>query len=219
MKNNKIIIMLFVLFSSTIFFVSCSNDDEQITNEVSNKKVDTFLKSFYSNDFKLGRTSMIENKNFQNSSLQLRTAIKDDLNITEVFVENQIKARGYVITDKNTSEFLYFIDVDRNVHNLTSLNVKVNEQKTFSAIKNLSSYVGTNEFDFFEIAINEDDNSYETFGRFWGGAYEQGPCGEAGEGMAYVYRNYYVFGIRVSHVQQVSIHDNQTPLAEPCGFR
>ena len=33
--------------------------------------------------------------------------------MTEVFVGNQEKANGYVVTDKVTEEFLYFVNVDR----------------------------------------------------------------------------------------------------------
>ena len=43
MKNIKTsIVMLFVLFSSTLLFVSCSNEDAKL-DEPSNIKIDTFL--------------------------------------------------------------------------------------------------------------------------------------------------------------------------------
>ncbi len=47
--------MFIILFLSALFFVSCANDNEQMVNESSNKKVDTFLKSFYSDDYQLGK--------------------------------------------------------------------------------------------------------------------------------------------------------------------
>ena len=54
MKKVKSIQMVFVLFLSTLFFVSCSKEDEQVTNESSNKKLDNYLKSFYSDKYSLG---------------------------------------------------------------------------------------------------------------------------------------------------------------------
>ena len=219
MKHLKLTLFsLIALFVSATMFVSCSDDNETITNEATNKNVDSFLKSFYSKDYVFGQSAKV-NSNSQISAMA-RTASLEEVELTEVFVNNETIARGYIITDKNTGEFLYFIDVDRDTYTLTSLDVKNSEQKTFNNIDEIYNYFSTNEFDFIEIALDNDSNT-EIAGRrrFWGSQYNQGDCGEAGPGLAYVYKDYYVLGIRVSHVQQVSVHDNQTPLVEPCGFR
>ena len=218
MKHLRLnLFSLIVLFFSATMLVSCSEDNETTTNEATNKNVDSFLKSFYSKDYTFGQSAKI-NPNSQISAMS-RTASLEEVELTEVFVNNETKARGYIITDKNTGEFLYFIDVDRDTYTLTSLDVKNSEQKTFYNIDDIYNYFSTDEFDFIEIALDDNSNTEVSGRRFWGSQYNQGPCGAAGEGLAYVYKDYYVLGIRVSHVLQVSVHDNQTPLVEPCGFR
>ena len=218
MKHLKLTLFsLIALFVSATMLVSCSDDNETTINETTNKNVDSFLKSFYSKEYSFGASAKV-NPNSQISALA-RTTSLEEVELTEVFVENETKARGYIISDKITGEFLYFIDVDRNTYTLTSLDVKKSEQKTFNNIDEIYNYFSTDEFDFIEIALDDSSNTEVAGRRFWGSQYNQGLCGDAGPGLAYVYKDYYVLGIRVSHVQQVSVHDNQTPLVEPCGFR
>lgn len=218
MKNLKLTLFyLIALFVSSTMFISCSEENETTTNETTNKNVNTFLKSFYSKDYAFGQSAKI-NPNSQISAMA-RTASLEEVELTEVFVDNETKARGYIITDKNTGELLYFIDVDRDTYTLTSLDVKNSEQKTFNNIDEIYNYFSTDEFDFIEIALDDNSNTEVAERRFWGSEFNQGECGEAGPGLTYVYKDYYVLGIRVSHVPQKSLHDNQTLLVEPCGFR
>lgn len=208
---------LIALFVSATITVSCSEDNETTINENTNKYVDSFLKSFYSKDYSLGVSAKV-NTNSQLTEFA-RTASIKEMEVTEVFVSNETKARGYIITDKKTGEFLYFIDVNRDTYILTSLDIKNSEQKTFNNIDEIYNYFSTDEFDFIEIALDDNLNTDVAGRRFWGSQYSQGPCGEAGEGMAYVYLDYYVFGIRVKHKKQFSVNDDTKPLIEPCGFR
>lgn len=218
MKHLKLTLFsLIALFVSATMLVSCSEDNETMVNETTNKNVDSFLKTFYSKDYVFGQSAKV-NPNSQISAMA-RTASLEEVELTEVFVDNETKARGYIITDKNTGEFLYFIDVDRDTYTLTSLDVKNSEQKTFYNIDDIYNYFSTDEFDFIEIALDDNSNTEVAGRRFWGSQYNQGPCGEAGAGMAYVYQDYYVFGIRVKHQQQFSLTDSSQPLVEPCGFR
>ena len=139
MKHLKsTLFSLIVLFVSASMFVSCSEDNETTTNETTNKNVDSFLKSFYSKDYVFGQSAKI-NPNSQISAIA-RTASLEEVELTEVFVDNETKARGYIITDKNTGEFLYFIDVDRDTYILTSLDVKNSEQRTFNNIDDIYNY-------------------------------------------------------------------------------
>jgi len=96
--------------------------------------------------------------------------------VTEVFVGNQEKANGYVVTDKVTGEFLYFVNVDRTSFILTSVDIDKNEQLTFNNINTNESYTNTNEFDFIEIALNESNNgiSNKIGPRFFGTGYSFG---------------------------------------------
>lgn len=199
MKHLKLIpFSLIALFVSATMLVSCSEDNEKTTNEITNKNVDSFLKSFYSKSFNYGRVAEISIQT--EASLLERTASFKEVNLTEVFVGNQAKANGYVVTDKTSGEFLYFVNVDRISLILTSVDIDKNEQLTFANIDNNENYVSTSEFDFIEIAMNENSNgvSNKVGPRFFGTGYSFGansntiPCYKG------VYSNYYVFGINVS---------------------
>lgn len=217
MKHLKLTLFsLIALFISANMLVSCSSDNDTNTNEATNKNVDSFLKSFYSKDYSLGITTKI-NPNSQISEMS-RTATLEDVELTEVFVDNDDKARGYIITNKNTGEFLYFIDVDRDTYTLTSLDVKNSEQKTFSNINDIYNYFSTDEFDFIEIALDDNNSTNTTDRRFWGSQISYGTPFEGIDGNCYqgVYSTYYVFGIAVSGPKAVQ-NDNGSNAYVPCG--
>uniref|UniRef100_UPI00404B5A24 hypothetical protein n=1 Tax=Flavobacterium sp. TaxID=239 RepID=UPI00404B5A24 len=190
------------LFYSTIavlgFLVSCSNDNEATFDETSTKNADSFLKEFYSESFNYGRVAKISIQT--ETSFLERTSYFGEVNLTEVFVGSQEKASGYVITDKITDEFLYFVDVDRTSHILTSVDIEKNEQLTFANIDNNENYASTNEFDFIEIALNESNNAMgsKIGSRFFGTGYSFGANSNTIPCFKGVYSNYYVLGIRVS---------------------
>jgi endonuclease V-like protein UPF0215 family len=222
MKNiKKTILAVLVLFVGTTLFISCSNDSEIETKNPSSSVLDTFLKSFYNQDYVLGNTISISNG--AKSSAMSRTILVDGQNveITEVILANNQRVRGYVLTDKITNAFLYFVDIDRITYDLTIVDVINNETLVFKNINTNRDYHNTNEFDLYRMAENYNQAIQNNVqGRFWGTAFEQGPCdGPAGVGQAYVYKNYYVLGIRVSHVLQVSVDGSGEPLKEPCGSR
>lgn len=218
MKHLKsTLFSLIVLFVSASMFVSCSEDNETTTNETTNKNVDSFLKSFYSKDYVFGQSAKI-NPNSQISAIA-RTASLEEVELTEVFVDNETKARGYIITDKNTGEFLYFIDVDRDTYILTSLDVKNSEQRTFNNIDDIYNYFSTDEFDFIEIALDDNNSTGTTTDRrFWGSQISYGAPFEGIDGNCYqgVYSTYYVFGIAVSGPKAVQ-NDNGSNAYVPCG--
>lgn len=215
MKHLKLTLFsLIALFVSATMLVSCSEDNETMVNETTNKNVDSFLKTFYSKDYSLGSSAKV-NPNSQLSALA-RTTTFEEMEVTEVFVSNEIYARGYIITDKNTGEFLYFIDVDRDTYILTSLDVKNSEQKTFNNIDDIYNYFSTDEFDFIEIALNDNSTTNSAERKFWGSSYSQGPCNEE-TGLAQLYDDYHVMGIRVKHKPSVGVDGG--PIYEPCGMR
>lgn len=212
MKHLKLtLFFLIALFVSATMLVSCSDDKETITNENTNKKVDSFLKSFYSKDYTLGLSAKV-NPNSQISSLA-RTASLEEVELTEVFVDNETKARGYIVTDKNTGEFLYFIDVDRDTYTLTSLDVKNNEQKTFNNIDEIYNYFSTDEFDFIEIALDDSNSTGTTDKRFWGWQSWAGPCNET-TGQSTLMETYYVVGIGVKTRKVVGLDGGD--VIQPC---
>ena len=143
-----------MLFLCTTIFVGCSKSEESIAVENSNKKVSTFLKSFYKENSELG--SPLEIKSKAETNVLSRTAELESYLITEVFVGNDTRARGYLITEKSTNEFIFFIDVDRINYKLTSVKVETNETKYFNEINELEKYLSTNEFDFIKILEDPD---------------------------------------------------------------
>ena len=201
---------LLVLFLGTSLVTSCSKDDETNSNVIENAKVSSYLETFYSTNFQFGKS--VETNPKSNSTLLNRSTEVENLVITEVFVGNASTARGYVITDKNTNDFLYFIDVNRVDFKLTTYKVDVNDTKIFNDIDALDKYLSTDEFDYIKIA--EDyvaEQSAER--RFWGwGPMFGGPC--VG-GVRTMYHTYYVFGIGVDTDPIPDLYGGN--LTEPCG--
>ena len=224
-KIKKTSVAALMLFIGSSLFISCSNDNEIDNKDSSNAVIDQFLKSFYNEDYVLGNTISISNGT--KSSVMSRTVLVDgqDIEITEVILGNGQRVRGYVITDKITSAFLYFVDVDRTTYDLTVVDVINNQTLIFKNINTNPDYRNTKEFDLFEMAENYNQSNAQE--RFWGWIIEQGPCNEtnesgtSGNGLAFVYNNYYVFGIKVQSIQQMGTDStgNEIPLREPCGSR
>lgn len=191
-KNNRL--LLLVLFSTYFILSSCTKEDESDKNVTENSKVSAYLKTFYSTDFQLGKSVQIKNQ-IKSSSLS-RTTEVEDFSITEVFVGSDTRARGYIITDNSTNEFLYFIDVDRFDYKLTTVKIDINDTKVFNNIDDLGSYVTTNELDYIKIAEDysiELENGAERR-PFWGsgGWHTIGGCDNGWQTVANVY---YVFWI------------------------
>ncbi|WP_395043555.1 hypothetical protein [Flavobacterium sp.] len=193
---------LLILIVGTSLATSCSKDDETNANVIENAKVSSYLETFYSTNFQFGKS--VETNPKSNSTLLNRSTEVENLVITEVFVGNATTARGYVITDKNTNDFLYFIDVDRIDFKMTSVKIDVNQVITLDNINQLEKYFSTNEFDYIKIAqdyqaeINENQANKRPF---WGWApTTPGACGPNSNGdggCSYgTYQQHYIFWIK-----------------------
>jgi hypothetical protein len=212
-KIKSTMFMFFVLFSSALFFVSCSNDNEQIVNETSNKKVDSFLKSFYSNDYQLGKKIKTSTQN--SNGIQLRSTQVDNFTITEVFVGDDEKARGYLFENNQTNEIESFVDVDRVNFKLTSVDLESLQIEVQNAINQMPEYLLTDEFDIIKIITDpiitnpgNSDPEFETYG--W--HYEWGACRDGFRGR---YRAYYVLGFRLTEWKAVQ-DENGNNETYPC---
>lgn len=219
MKKLISLRLLAITIIAAIGITSCSKDDETNKNIGENTKVSSYLKSFYSKNFALGKS--VDSKVVKESSLQSKSEEVEDVVVTEVLVGNDTRARGYVITSKTTNAFIYFVDVDRIDYKMTAVDIEKNNVQVMNNIEELDKYMATNEFDIIKVTQEYivEQNSNETKRPFWGWAYVEGPCGAAGPGLAYVYHNHYICGIRDQHIQQFSLTDSSQPLIEPCGFR
>lgn len=176
MKSIKnLFFSLLVVFTVTSIITSCSKDDEIDKNVSKNVKVLTYLKTFYKKDFKLGKS--IDTKIPKTSSDLAKSTEIENLIVTEVFVGEDLKARGYVISNKFTNEFLYFIDVDRIDFKLMSVKIDLNEIIVINDINSdIEKYNSTNEFDFIKIAEEFNSGAVQS-GKFWGfGSWHYSDC-------------------------------------------
>ncbi len=208
---KKSISALFMLLIVSNIFISCSNQEES-NNELSQKQnIELYLKHFYNNKkTKLGNS--VESRLTQELSTTSKSVEIENLIITEVYVGNDERARGYIISDKETSNFLYFIDVDRVDFKLTSYKVETDETKVFENIEQLDKYLSTDEFDYIKIA--EDYNiEQSTERRFWGWQSWSGPCDET-TGQSTLMETYYVFGVGVKTRKVVGIDGGD--VIQPC---
>lgn len=188
MKKLKLISNVFFLSILGLFtVVSCTNEESGATESDFSKssrvgagtEVIDYLNNFYGQSFHYG------------DSIQTSDDLIDYL-VTEVVLDADTRARGYVATDIATNKFLYFIDVDRVNFELFTDDILQNEKNLFEHIDRLSDYESTNEFDFIFINTHNNNNSSNS-GRFWGWScgreysIEPGSC----------YRNcvYYVLGL------------------------
>lgn len=203
MKNLK----FYTLFSLVLLFVitlfGCTKEDNSSSNATESAKVSNYLKSFYNKDFKLGK-SVNSKLPTEINSLQ-RTVEFEDILITEVFVGNDTRARGYIITDKMTNDFLYFIDVDRVEFELTSVKIDVNDTKIFNDINELDKYLSTDEFDYIKIAEDFNNDTSLDRRRFWGSGatvcnevYQSTGSDGTSWCATYCYTPYYVFFMDVN---------------------
>lgn len=171
MKHLKNLFAFFVILGSFLT-LSCSDEailtsettsslksKEQINlsfsqREESNSEVSEYLTSFYKKDFSY-RESI---ETYDDEGYYI---------VTEVIVDKELSARGYVVVDKNSGDFLYFVDVDRINYVLTAVNIATSETILISNINSASNYESTNGFDFMKI-IEEYNNDSTTKRRFWG---------------------------------------------------
>ena len=189
-----------VIFTSSYLITSCSKENETDQNVGENAKIATYLKSFYKANYELGKSVETKAKG-ENADLSRGTDF-ENYTITEVFVGNDERARGYVITDRDNSDFLYFIDVDRVDYKLTTISIESNESKTFENINDLDKYLSTDELDYIKIA--EDLNQGEPqSNKFWGwGDWQYSSC--VG-GVKNAIRVYHVIWLSAGYQTQNSI--------------
>ena len=159
--------ILAITLIAAILITSCSKDDGTDASVSENAKVSSYLKSFYSKDFQLGKS--IESKVIKPTSTASSIASKsveyEDLVLTEVFVANEERARGYILTNKTTNVFLYFVDVDRTDYKMTKVDIQANETQVLENIEQLDKYIATNQFDLIKVTqdlkdgimINDED--------------------------------------------------------------
>ncbi len=179
--------------------VSCSSNSEADANVSNKPQADVLLSNFYGKPFNYGATVQTKQQNVPGASN--RSVEVQNLQITEVFVDGDERARGYVISDKETSELLYFFDVDRVDYKMTAIKVDAAQTMTFNDINEIDKYISTNEFDFITIKDHPDFEPPTTEQPIaLRPRYTYGSCfrGVDGNWVRGVYITRYFLGIRIS---------------------
>lgn len=140
-------IFIAALFAVSSLFISCSNEDSVKTdvenkfvakNNPNNSDVSDFLDSYYNTSYDFANNISTADEN------------NKKITITEVVVNDDMRARGYVVTDNATGEFLYFADVDRTNYVLSTYEASTNEYDSVLNIDQTELY-SANQYDFIEI--------------------------------------------------------------------
>lgn len=165
MKKFKIIIfgLLFVLFGATLFW-SCS--DEELTQSDTKSNFRTF-----SNE-ELVDLEQVVNE-FYGTATVFRTGVTATVreevahyDCTEIIIDSDTRARGYLVSDHTTGRFLHFADVDRTNYVFKTQNLITNERETITDIDHLPDYGSSDEFDV--IRIIGGAVGVQPMGWFWG---------------------------------------------------
>lgn len=207
MKHLKGKLTLLVVFSM-LLFTSCSNEDTSLQENTTNlrdeeqnssifqregisSEISNYLTDYYKSSFTFGKTI----ETFEGENYYL---------VTEVVIDSETSARGYIGTNKLTGDFLHFVDVDRTNYILTSVDIDKLETKTIFNIDDLSNYESTDKFDF--ISTIENINNTPTGKRkFWGS--QSSNCADEYVGggcyQQFCDYDYYVFWINTEHLEHI----------------
>lgn len=165
MKQLKITIfgLLFLLFGATMFW-ACSSEEELTTDTKSNlrtfvpeelEELRAIVAAFYEEEvtFDIGRTATVSEEEAR-------------YDCTEIIIDSDTRARGYLVSDHTTGQFLYFLDVDRTNFVFKSKNLITNDREMIMHIDHLRDYGSTDGFDI--IGIIGGVVGVQPMGWFWG---------------------------------------------------
>ncbi len=182
-----------MLLGISLLLLSCNKEDGSLNG---NAKVGAYLKSFYKKEYHFGKS--LDSKRAKPSISSIAKSVEyEDVKLEEVFVEGDERARGYVVTDKETGEFLYFVDVDRENYKLTSVDILENEIRIKDNINMLEEWASSNKLDLVKLLdeYNQEFNSGTSIQRkFWGwtGWRNVGGCDEGWQTQV---NTHYILGI------------------------
>jgi hypothetical protein len=153
-KNFAIFVFLF------IFATACNKSSEEVLPE--NQKITNSQKSATTTTIELSNEASNFIKNFYSSDYVLGQQIEtSDDNVTylvsEIIVNNETRARGYITTDVRGENPTYFVDVDRSNYQLHNVDIVNNKTTIINEIDKIDDYYETNEFDV--IALVDDNNA------------------------------------------------------------
>lgn len=208
---KKLNLIAFLCLTIITLTTSCSKEEASNDKNL-NEKTSLFLRKFYNNSFKFGKSSnsVIPRK----VNEQSRTTELENVIITEVFVGNEERARGYLVTDKESNDMVYFIDVDRINYKLTTFDVEINETQLYNDINEFEKYLSTDELDYIKVSEEVIEQGLTEKGPFigWGKPELSSECVN---GRRYWIQYYYVGWIKTNRTRPVKGLDAE-PLWAPC---
>ena len=150
--KTKFIIRLSISFLFLLVVTGCSKDENSNSESA---KINNYLSRFYKKDFHIGNsveTAVVKSPALSLAgTTQAKSEDYEGIKLTEVFVGEDERARGYIVTDKDTNEFLYFADVDRENFKLTKVDINANLTQELENIQQLDVYNATNQLDLIKI--------------------------------------------------------------------
>lgn len=147
--------MLGCFFSLPVY--SCDNDiqDENVVQQNLDNRDAVYLENFYSKAIKIGDSANIMLEQF-NADVNQKSNQIDHYMISEVFVGNDLMARGYMFKNIDTNQNEIFVDVDRINFVLTSIDLVSSDVDIINNIDELPFYSTTNELDLL-YSVDIDD--------------------------------------------------------------
>ena len=156
---NKLKFTVFAVLGTAVLTMglfSCNNEEVINSQQENVKTVNSDLKSrpattsdegysyalsFYNTEISLGESvNLIDSETSQG------------VTVSEVIVNGDTRARGYIVNRLNSGEFLYFTDVDRTEDVLTTYEKNTTETLTFTNLIESPDYLITDKFDFIEYS-------------------------------------------------------------------
>ena len=213
MKKINYLFLLIALFVSANVFVSCSSDNEVIATQGAGADVNAFLKSFYGQEVRFGKSVNVP---VAGNSAFSRSASGGGYTVTEVFVGAETVARAYDVTDRTTKAALFFVDIDRTSYVARVVDPNTAQTTTLTNINRSPNYLSSHGLDLITVITNPGftnppQNQVNDWEYTYGAPYNyNGQCYKA------VYRQYKILGIAFTSVEPV-LNENGGAMSIPCG--
>jgi len=133
----------------TIGLIACTNDEAIVSDE--NKETSNFAGKTSDEGYLYAKAFYQSNLSFGKSVDVIDPDTKQGVTITEVKVNNEARARGYVVKQIKTDVFLFFADVNREKDVLTVYDANTDKQEIFSNLTKNEDYKTTQKFDFIKF--------------------------------------------------------------------
>jgi len=193
-----------LVFRTALFITACSNEEEITNNNemlvlqrpanVIDADLEQKVISFYGNvTFTKGRTASTNVNGFY-------------YDCTELIINSDTRARGYIFSEQLAGDFLYIADVDRENYVLRTYDFIRGETYSIFKISDHINYKNSDGLDFIKIINETSQANYQVHGRpmFGGGtSYEYTQCGICT--CVWEVHTFYVFWIKFESKEMINL--------------